>query len=464
MSDKEARRPAPKGDDVATMPSAPAVQVLGLQIVKLTDVGRLRPHNEDYLDSYIPSDPQALERKGAIFLVADGMGGHQAGEVASKGAVELVIEQYYADTTHDIGTSLVRAFRAANQQIYSQAQADASKAGMGTTLVAAVILGRKVYLANVGDSRAYLVNKKGITQITEDHSWVEEQVRAGLLTPEQAHRHPQRNLLTRALGTKAAVDVDLFEGELSEGDSLLLCTDGLTGRVENAEIAAIVQKHPPEEAARLLIAQANERGGNDNITALIVSDWHGMPTAAMPVPAVVQKKPASSLPLLPILMGVAGLLVLALAAYFILPPLLKGRATATPTVTSPALTATLSPATEAVPTTEVSPAPSETVTLEVTGTLPVATSTLALPTPTFTPTLEFTPTPTFTLTPTPTFTLTPTPTFTPTPTVTPTVTPTPTPTLTPSLTATVTQTSTIDLLLLTQRSKDWETISKELVD
>jgi serine/threonine protein phosphatase PrpC len=208
MSDRQTGEPGPQEQKAAHTPDKIGPVALDLVATKLTDVGRARPHNEDYVDYYTPPDPRQLARKGSIYVVADGMGGHQAGEVASQGAVELAIGQYYSDTTHDVGTGLVRAFRAANQQIHAQAQSDPSKGGMGTTLVAAVILGRKVYVANVGDSRAYLVNRQGITQITEDHSWVEEQVRAGLLTPEQAKRHPQRNLVTRALGSKPAVEVD----------------------------------------------------------------------------------------------------------------------------------------------------------------------------------------------------------------------------------------------------------------
>jgi serine/threonine protein phosphatase PrpC len=386
MSDKEARRPASAGEEAGTLPSIPAATSLDLQIVKLTDVGRLRPHNEDYLDYYVPPDPQQRERKGAIFLVADGMGGHQAGEVASQGAVKLVIGQYYSDTTHDIGTGLVRAFRAANHQIYSQAQADPSKSGMGTTLVAAVILGRKVYVANVGDSRAYLVNDKGISQITEDHSWVEEQVRAGLLSVEQAYRHPQRNLLTRALGSKPAVDVDLFEGELGEGDSLLLCTDGLTGRVDDSEIAAMVQEHPPEEAARLLVAQANERGGNDNISVLIVRDHPEVPTVVAPVPAAAGKKPGRSLPLIPILGGLAGLLVLSLLALLAVPTLLGDKVTPTPTYASSPLpsTDTVMPTIELTPTAEVTSIPTSTLPSTGVATPGEPTATLAA---TYTPEL-----------------------------------------------------------------------------
>jgi serine/threonine protein phosphatase PrpC len=346
MTEEQTRRPGPQaqGAENAQMPVSPPS--LDLVAAKLTDVGRVRPHNEDYVDYYIPPDSRQLARKGAIYLVADGMGGHQAGEVASHDAVELVIGQYYSDTTHDVGTSLVRAFRAANQQIHAQAQSDPSKGGMGTTLVAAVVLGRKVYMANVGDSRAYLINKKGIAQITEDHSWVEEQVRAGLLTPEQAKRHPQRNLVTRALGSKPAVEADLFEGEINAGDTLLLCSDGLTGRVEDHELMAIVREHPPQKAAQLLVDLANERGGNDNITVLIVSAHEEPATVKAPVLVPAKKEPARKFPLVPVLGGVAAVLVLVLGVLVGM-PIIKGILGPKPTATP------LPPASPAVPTVTV---------------------------------------------------------------------------------------------------------------
>ncbi|MFC2030240.1 Stp1/IreP family PP2C-type Ser/Thr phosphatase [Chloroflexota bacterium] len=313
-----------------------------LQVAKLTDTGRSRPHNEDCVGYYVPPDPEQLESKGALYLAADGMGGHSAGEVASAGAVELVTAHYYSDTTHDTGTSLVRAFRAANKQIFEQAQADASKAGMGTTLVGAVLQDRKVYIANVGDSRAYLINERGITRITEDHSWVEEQIKAGLLSREEARRHPQRNVVTRALGTKPAVEVDLFEGELTEGDLLLLCSDGLTGHVEDQEIAAIALQHPAEDAARLLIAQANERGGHDNISVVIVSAHIAPPPAPATLsPATVVRKPQRSFPLIPVLAAVAGAMILALVALVVLPPLIRG--TPTPVADTPPVVVTTVP-------------------------------------------------------------------------------------------------------------------------
>lgn len=379
----------------AAQPEQPAAASVALELraAKLTDVGLARPHNEDYVDFSIPSDPRQLAQKGSIFLVADGMGGHQAGEVASKGAVEATMAHYLADTAHDVGTSLVRAFRAANQQLYTQAEGDPSKGGMGTTLVVAVILGRKVYVANVGDSRAYLINKRGITQITEDHSWVEEQVRAGLLNEEQARRHPQRNLVTRALGSKPAVEVDLFEGEITAGDTLLLCSDGLTGRVADQEIAAIVQEAQPSEAARRLVALANERGGNDNITVLIINAEEATPTVRAPISAAGKPQEGRRSRLVPmvavlgglLLLGAVALAVLAASGILSLPFLQTATETPSPTMT---LAPTLSPATStAEATLVVAPTgvPTPTATLVPTGTAGVVGTDTVVISPTESP-------------------------------------------------------------------------------
>ncbi|MGC9333414.1 MAG: Stp1/IreP family PP2C-type Ser/Thr phosphatase, partial [Anaerolineae bacterium] len=243
----------------------------GLEVGLASDIGPTRRLNEDYADFCIPQDPVLACAKGAIFVLADGMGGHQAGDIASRQAVALVLEGYYGDPAAQPADRLVRAIKIANRSLYEEALSDPAKSGMGTTLVAAVVLGQKIYVANVGDSRAYLISKQGIVQITTDHSWVEEQLRAGLLTREQVRHHPHRHLVTRALGSKPSVEVDLFEAEISAGDSILLCSDGLIGRVEDAEIATTVQQYAPEEAARHLVAQASERGGSDNITVLIVT-------------------------------------------------------------------------------------------------------------------------------------------------------------------------------------------------
>ena len=347
---------------------------IDLVAVKLTDTGRVRPHNEDFVDFYVPPDPQLAARKGSIYLVADGMGGHQAGEVASQGAVEAAIKHYYADTSRDVGRSLVRAVQAANQQIHAQARSDPSKSGMGTTLVAAVILGRKVYVANVGDSRAYLINKSSMTQITEDHSWVEEQVRAGLLTPEQAKRHPQRNLVTRALGSKPSVDVDLFQGVVSKGDVLLLCSDGLTGRLEDHEIAPIVRDHPPHEAVQLLVAAANERGGSDNITVLIVStETQAAAVPAMAPLAAAAEPPARRSWLIPALVGGVAIVAITLGILWATGILFGGEPTPTaiPPEASAPVTVTVEPS--ITEDTGVSPLPTGTPTPEATSAGPTAT-------------------------------------------------------------------------------------------
>lgn len=332
MNDTQTSSPDPLDAKAVDAEKPTSLQALDLIAAKLTDVGRVRPRNEDYVEYHVPSDPEQLERKGAIYLVADGMGGHQAGEVASRSAVEAVIANYYRDSGSDIGTDLVRAFRLANQEIYAMAQTDATMSGMGTTLVAAVISGHAVYVANVGDSRAYLINGGGMVQITEDHSWVEEQVRAGLLTPEQAKRHPQRNLVTRALGSKPSVEVDLFTGEIGAGDSLLLCTDGLTGRVTDPEIASIVQAQHPQEAVQSLVDLANERGGNDNITVLIVSTQTDLPTAKAPVFGMDARQRTRKSVLIPLLVSATAILLVVigglLAARILLP-------------TEPATTATI---------------------------------------------------------------------------------------------------------------------------
>jgi serine/threonine protein phosphatase PrpC/outer membrane biosynthesis protein TonB len=399
-------------------------QTLDLVAVKLTDVGRARPHNEDYVEYFIPSDPQQLAEKGSLYLVADGMGGHQAGEIASAGAVELIIANYYGDTSHDNTASLARAFYRANQQLHTQAEAEPSKKGMGTTLVAAAILGRQVYIANVGDSRAYRINSRGITQITEDHSWVEEQVRAGMLTPEQARKHPQRNLVTRALGSRPTVEVDLFEGEISEGDTLLLCSDGLTGRVEDPEIAALVLDHPPQEAARRLVALANDRGGNDNITVLLISTQEEPAVSRVATLAPFRREADSGSRAVPVLVGILVMMLLALGVLLADKYLPWGLSTAVPTSPPVSARATATPSpqgptpkeTQALPTATSSPTPTE---------LPNPTATFS-PTPTESPSPTATPSPTFTSEPTPEPTETAMPTAPPD---TPTAAPSPTPTV-----------------------------------
>jgi serine/threonine protein phosphatase PrpC len=218
----------------------------------------------------IPKDSQVMASKGALFIVADGMGGHAAGEVASEIAVDTVSNMYYQEDSNDVAVSLLRAIRRANVSIHQRAAENLLRTGMGTTCVAAVLRGNMAYIANVGDSRAYLLRGNQVKQISQDHSWVAEQVRAGLLTEEQARTHAQRNVITRCLGTQAEVDVDVFHEELHEGDCMVLCTDGLSGLVNDEELQRIVDQFVPQESVYHLVERANENGGPDNITAIVV--------------------------------------------------------------------------------------------------------------------------------------------------------------------------------------------------
>ncbi len=243
---------------------------LRLDVAQLTDVGRKRPHNEDNMAYVIPKDEQVMARKGAFFIVADGMGGHAAGEVASEIAVDTVSSTYYQDEGDDIPLSLMNAIKRANALIHQRAAENMLRSGMGTTCVSAVLRGNIAYVANVGDSRAYLVRRGQSRQISQDHSWVEEQVRAGLLTKDQARSHAQRNVITRSLGTQAEVEVDVFSEKLEVGDTLVLCSDGLSGSINEEDLRAIINKYMPQESVYHLVERANENGGPDNITAIVV--------------------------------------------------------------------------------------------------------------------------------------------------------------------------------------------------
>jgi serine/threonine protein phosphatase PrpC len=244
---------------------------LRLDVAQLTDVGRKRPHNEDNMAYVIPKDAQVMAKKGALFVVADGMGGHAAGEVASEIAVETISSAYYQDDNNeDITASLLHAIKRANALIHQRAAENMMRSGMGTTCVAAALRGSTAYIANIGDSRAYMIRAGQVRQVSQDHSWVEEQVRAGLLTREQARSYAQRNMITRLLGTQSDVDVDIFTEQVFEGDTLLLCSDGLSGQITDDDLRTIIGKYTPQESVYRLVERANENGGPDNITAIVI--------------------------------------------------------------------------------------------------------------------------------------------------------------------------------------------------
>lgn len=243
-------------------------------IVKMaarTDLGRVRENNEDKFDFFEPEEPEVLAKKGSLYAVADGMGGHAAGQIASEMALRTLIKSYYADPSPDVAGSMHRAVFEANSLIYDAAQMIVERSGMGTTLTALVIRGDSAYIVQVGDSRAYLIRDGQIRQVTEDHSWVAEQVRRGAMAPEEAQYSPFRNVITRSLGNMPTVESDLFAEELHVGDTFVLCSDGLSGNLSEIDIRDIVTGKAPSVAAMQLIDTANERGGNDNITSVIVS-------------------------------------------------------------------------------------------------------------------------------------------------------------------------------------------------
>jgi len=255
-------------------------QIPQLDTAGLTDPGKVRPLNEDAWQIAGESETGHLwESRGRLFVVADGMGGHAAGEIASRLAVETLRQYYYAEDEVPLPPAirLERAVTEANLSVYEQAVAIDAQSGMGTTLVAAVVYDERVLIANVGDSRAYLIRDGAATQITHDHSWVAEQVKLGTITEEQAENHAYRNLVTRCLGHRPGMQVDIFEHRLRPGDTLLLCSDGLSNQVPDSELAAVLSEHEPEQAVQTLIDMANEKGGPDNITA-VVAQVLGLPT------------------------------------------------------------------------------------------------------------------------------------------------------------------------------------------
>lgn len=239
--------------------------LLNFDVALRSDIGCKRANNEDNMVSVVPQDAQMLQEKGALFVVADGMGGHERGEVASKITVDEVKNHYY-QSNEDIASALVQAIKHANERVY---QGAVKPGEMGSTCIAAVVHGDSAYIANVGDSRAYIVRGGEVRQISRDHSWVEEQVREGKLTEEEARTHEKRNVITRCLGTQGDVEVDLFTEAVQTGDILVLCTDGLSSLIDNKELCEIVENYSSEESVERLIARANERGGPDNITAIV---------------------------------------------------------------------------------------------------------------------------------------------------------------------------------------------------
>jgi protein phosphatase len=241
-----------------------------MRISAKTDVGKVRPNNQD---SYAAGEFQ----NGVTWVVVcDGMGGYRGGNIASSAAVKTISERITGSyrenmTSSSIKNLLVTSITNANFEIFDMASANEELKGMGTTVVAALITKKAIYIAQAGDSRAYLAADGKLRQITKDHSVVQELVDSGEITREQAMDHPQKNLITRALGVEEIVKVDFTVEDIKGDETLLICTDGLTNEVTEDEILRVLSEKPFEEVADTLVDMANENGGNDNITAVAIT-------------------------------------------------------------------------------------------------------------------------------------------------------------------------------------------------
>lgn len=241
-----------------------------MRIVAKTDIGKTRSNNQD---SYAAGE---LPNSVAWAVVCDGMGGASGGNVASSKAVKIISERItstYKDgmSYNSVKNMLTSAIAAANIEVFDESKADENLAGMGTTVVAAILTDRRVYVAHAGDSRAYILSKGKLTQITKDHSFVQEMIDTGRLTPDEAKDDPRKNIITRALGVDNELRVDFCEEFIDENDVVLICTDGLTNYVSDEDIVSLAFDGNFNDFAERLVSHANENGGGDNITVVTMS-------------------------------------------------------------------------------------------------------------------------------------------------------------------------------------------------
>lgn len=239
-----------------------------------SDLGSVRENNEDKFDVLEPVEPGVLATKGRMYGVADGMGGHSAGQIASELALKTLIRAYYADPRTEIERSLRDSVARANIAVFEDAQTVPERQGMGTTLTAVVVHEDKLHVIHVGDSRAYFLRGNSIRQITSDHSWVAEQVRLGAMTLDEALGSPLRNIILRSVGTADSIEPDYFVEDACAGDSVLICSDGLTTHLDDSDIVRYASSDSldaigPSVAALRMVELANSRGGRDNITVVL---------------------------------------------------------------------------------------------------------------------------------------------------------------------------------------------------
>ena len=240
-----------------------------MKTYSMTDTGIMREMNQDY---FFASD-EPVGNLPNLYIVADGMGGHRAGDYASRYTTQRVVASVSRNRDEEPVTILKEAITTANRLLIEEAAEDESRRGMGTTLVAATIMDGRLFVANIGDSRLYLVDRD-IRQITRDHSLVAEMVRIGEVDVQTAREHPDKNIITRAIGAGAGVEADFFEIELAPGNQILICTDGLTNMVEDSVIRdTMLRADTLEKRVEMLVETANHNGGRDNITVMIIEPF-----------------------------------------------------------------------------------------------------------------------------------------------------------------------------------------------
>lgn len=244
-----------------------------------TDLGKIRALNQDHHAWWVPSDRRDAEKRGVLLVVADGMGGGNAGDLASRLAVTRLVESYSGEPALPPEQALVLAVQEANEAVYRESLKGPELHGMGTTCTALVVLGQDLLVAQVGDSRAYLLHENGLLRLTRDHSLVHELVEQGRITEEEARVHPQRHVVTRALGVGASVEVEgrRWPALFRPGSTLLLCSDGLHGVLPDPEIERLAAEADLRGVAESLVEEANRRGGPDNITVLLAR-WENSAT------------------------------------------------------------------------------------------------------------------------------------------------------------------------------------------
>ena len=248
-----------------------SIEPCDIKAVVVSDLGNIRTNNEDMGLFFKIADENLLREKGYMLIVADGMGGHNAGEVASRMATDIICREYYNQSNSSVEKNLEKALSLANKTIFEKASSQPAFQGMGTTCTVLVVIDQDVYYAHVGDSRAYIQKNGSIMQITEDHTYVQQLVNSGDITVAEAAVHPKRNILTNAMGTKAELRIDTGKCKYSfeNNDRLLLCSDGLYDYLNDEELNKILIENNMKNAATAMVAEAKARGGHDNITVVL---------------------------------------------------------------------------------------------------------------------------------------------------------------------------------------------------